>query len=100
PQPKLPNGVQDYVSFPSRLLSTPVLNLISLVDQEPPVTAAAEAEARDLARRWAVIRTDSARIRGGELARFDARLRRAGLPQDTASWSPGSPPAPRVSMPR
>jgi photosystem II stability/assembly factor-like uncharacterized protein len=100
PQPKLPSGVQDYVSFPSRLLSTPVLNLISLVDQEPPVTAAAEAEARDLVRRWAVIRSDSARIRSGELARFDARLRQAGLPQDTASWSPGSPPAPRVSMPR
>ncbi|MGA7537431.1 MAG: hypothetical protein WBW93_01560 [Steroidobacteraceae bacterium] len=99
PQPPLPNGVEDYVSFPSRLLSTPVLNLISIVDQEPPVTAAAEAQAQDLTRRWAVIRADGARISSHELARFNAGLQRSGLPQDTASWSPGSPPAPRISMP-
>lgn len=96
PQPELPNNVQDYVSFPSRLLSTPVLNLIAMVDQDPPVTAAAEAEARDLEARWAGIRSDAARIRERELARFNAELRKAGLPEDTASWSAGSPPPPRV----
>ena len=98
PQPKLPNDVQDYVSFPSRLLSTPVLNLIAMVDQEPPVTAAAEAEARDLQARWSAIRSDITRIRGRELAQFNAQLRKAGLPEDTASWSGGSLPPPRVDM--
>ena len=96
PQPELPNGVQDYVSFPSRLLSTPVLNLISLVDQPPPVTAAAAAEAQDLTARWSAIRSDMGRIRSNELARFNARLQRSGLPQDTAAWSAGSPPPSRV----
>ncbi|MGH8298780.1 MAG: WD40/YVTN/BNR-like repeat-containing protein [Steroidobacteraceae bacterium] len=99
PQPKLPHDIQDYVSFPSRLLSTPVLNLISLVDQDPPVTAAAEAAARDLEARWSAVRSDMARIKSTGLAQFNARLQHAGLPQDTASWSAGSPPPPRVSMP-
>jgi photosystem II stability/assembly factor-like uncharacterized protein len=98
PQPKLPRGVEDYVSFPSRLLSTPVLDLIAMVDQDPPVTAAAEAEARDLEARWSASRSDMAGIRSTELAHFNARLRAAGLPQDTASWSPGTPPPPRVGM--
>ena len=98
PQPKLPNDAQDYVSFPSRLLSTPVLNLIAMVDQDPPVTAAAAAEARDLESRWSAISADMARIRKTELAQFNARLRAAGLPQDTAAWRPGTPPPPRVAM--
>lgn len=96
PQPALPHGVQDYVSFPSRLLSTPVLNLISLVDQDPPVTAAAEAQAQDLTARWSAIRSDMARIRAHELGRFNAALSKAGLPRDDASWSAGHPPPPRV----
>ncbi|HVC31644.1 MAG TPA: hypothetical protein VND24_10690, partial [Steroidobacteraceae bacterium] len=96
PQAKLPNGVQDYVSFPSRLLSTPVLNLISMVAQDPPVTAAAEAEARDLEGRWAAMRADMARIREHDLVRFNTQLGKAGLPRDTASWSAGSAPPPRV----
>jgi photosystem II stability/assembly factor-like uncharacterized protein len=92
PQPKLPGGVQDYVSFPSRLLSTPVLSLIAMVDQAPPVTAAAEAEAEDLQARWSALRDDMARIKSGELATFEARLRKAGLPGELAPWSPDSPP--------
>jgi photosystem II stability/assembly factor-like uncharacterized protein len=92
PQPKLPHNVQDYVSFPSRLLSTPVLNLIAMVDQDPPVTAAAQAQARDLEARWSAVRADMAAIRQRELVRFNDELRRAGLPADTASWSASSPP--------
>ncbi|MDE2052305.1 MAG: hypothetical protein KGJ72_14940, partial [Gammaproteobacteria bacterium] len=98
PQPKLPQDAQDYVSFPSRLLSTPVLNLIAMVAQDPPVTAPAAAEARDLEARWSAIRSDMARIRSTELAQFNARLQDAGLAPDTASWSPGTPPPPRVGM--
>ena len=98
PQPKLPNGVQDYVSFPSRLLSTPALDLMSMVDQDPPVTVAAEAEARDMEARWSAIRSDMARIRSTELAQFNAQLQKAGLRADSASWSPGTPPPPRVGM--
>jgi photosystem II stability/assembly factor-like uncharacterized protein len=96
PQPELPGNVQDYVSFPSRLLSTPVLSLIAMIDQAPPVTAAAEAEARELQARWSAIRGDMERIKAGELARFEARLRQAGLPSELAPWSPDRPPPPRL----
>jgi photosystem II stability/assembly factor-like uncharacterized protein len=96
PQPKLPHDIQDYVSFPSRLLSTPVLNLISLVDQDPPVTAAAETEARELEARWSAIRSDLVRIKEKQLAQFNARLKEVGLPPDTAFWSAGIPPPPPV----
>jgi photosystem II stability/assembly factor-like uncharacterized protein len=98
PQPKLPGDVQDYVSFPSRLLSTPVLGVIALVDQDPPVTAAAQAEARNLQVRWSAIRADMVRIKAGELAAFEDRLRQAGLPSELTPWAPGSPPPPRVSL--
>jgi hypothetical protein len=98
PQPRLPNDVQDFVSFPSRLLSTPVLNLITMVNQDPPVTAPAQAEARDLEARWSASRAQMARIRKHELATFEAQLRKAGLPADFLPWHPGSPPPPRVAV--
>lgn len=98
PQPKLPNDAQDYVSFPSRLLSTPVLNLITMVDQDPPVTVAAQTEASELEARWSAIRADMGRIKTHELASFEAGLRRAGLPSELVPWSAGSPPPSRVSL--
>jgi photosystem II stability/assembly factor-like uncharacterized protein len=98
PQPKLPNDVQDFVSFPSRLLSTPVLNLITMINQDPPVTAAAQAEARDLEERWSASRAQMARIKEHDLATFEAQLRKAGLSADIRPWNPGSPPPPRVTI--
>jgi hypothetical protein len=100
PQPKLPNDVQDFVSFPSRLLSTPVLNLITMVNQDPPVTAAAEAEARDLEARWSASRAEMARIKEHGLAAFETQLRKAGLPAEILPWRPGSPPPPQVAVPQ
>ncbi|MGH7108473.1 MAG: hypothetical protein ACREFT_18420, partial [Acetobacteraceae bacterium] len=98
PQAPLPNGVQDYVSFPSRLLSTPVLNLIAIVDQDPPVTLAAQEEAKALLSRWSAIHVQAQSIRQHELSRFEEALRRAGLPSPIESWRPGSPPPPRVGL--
>jgi photosystem II stability/assembly factor-like uncharacterized protein len=99
PQPRLPHGVEDYVSFPSRLLSTPVLNLISMVDQDPPVTAPAAAEARALETRWSAMKADMQRIESHELAVFEARLREAGVEPKIVPWMPGDPPPPRVDYP-
>jgi hypothetical protein len=96
PQPKLPDDAQDFVSFPSRLLSTPVLNLIAMVDQDPPVTAAAQDEARDLQARWSSSRAQMGQIKEHELAAFATQLRKAGLPAELRPWRPGSPPPPRV----
>lgn len=80
PQPELPNHVQDYVAVPSRLFSIPVLNLISAVDQDPPVTAAAKTVARKLETRWSNIKAEMQEIVHGPLATFNARLRQAGMP--------------------
>ncbi|MDE2148716.1 MAG: glycosyl hydrolase [Gammaproteobacteria bacterium] len=98
PQPELPNHVQDYVSAPSRLLSTPVLNLISVVDQDPPVTAAAKAQAQALEARWSTIQADRHAIEQGELARFNASLSQAGIPNDIVPTGTDRTP-PRVIAP-
>jgi hypothetical protein len=100
PQPKLPNDAQDYVSFPSRLLSTPVLNLITMVSQDPPVTAPAQAEARDLEARWSASQAQMARIKEHELTAFETQLRKAGVPADIPPWRPGSPPPPQIAVSR
>lgn len=96
PQAKLPDHVQDYVSVPSRLLSTPVLNLISVVDQDPPVNAAALSQAQVLESRWSAIKQQMRSIQRVELARFNASLRRADVPHDLIPPGTASPPPPRV----
>ncbi|MFI4884973.1 MAG: WD40/YVTN/BNR-like repeat-containing protein [Steroidobacterales bacterium] len=98
PQAPLPKGVQDYVSFPSRLLSTPVLNLISIVDQDPPVTLAAQKEAKALLSRWSASRAQAQSIKQHGLSTFEEALRRAGMPSAVEGWRSGSPPPPRVGL--
>ena len=97
PQAPLPNRVQDYVSFPSRLLSTPVLYLMSLVDQDPPVTAAAEREAKSLEGRWAAIKERMEAIKTHQLKAFAHELRLAGRQPQFAPWHSGDTPPPRVA---
>ena len=79
PQPELPNGVQDKVAFPSRLLSTQVLNVMSAVDQDPPVTAGARVRTAELVDQWKGLRADLSRIYAGDVAAFNTLLARAGL---------------------
>ncbi len=56
PQPPLPDDVQDRVAFPSRLLSTQVLHLMSAIDQDPPVSGGSELRAQELKDQWAQIK--------------------------------------------
>lgn len=97
PQPPLPNHVQDYIGYPSRLLTAPVLNLIDLVDQDPPVTAADKVEARALEARWSKMKTNMAQIQRTELATFKTRLREVGISPHIVLWHRGTPPPPRVT---
>ncbi len=97
PQAPLPNGVQDYVSVPSRLLSVRVLHLISIVDQDPPVTAAAKEEARELKSKWDKIRSDMDSIKRTELEAFNASLNNAGIAHDILPPGTNSTP-PRVPL--
>ncbi len=80
PQPDLPNGVQDTVSFPSRLLSTQVLYVVMALDQEPPVTAGARARLAEVSEQWAGLKADLDAILETDLAAFNALLGAGQVP--------------------
>lgn len=79
PQAELPGGVQDRVAYPSHLLSTQVLNVISAVDQDPPVTEGARARTRELVDQWKGLRTALRRIYSDDVAAFNVALAAAGV---------------------
>jgi photosystem II stability/assembly factor-like uncharacterized protein len=97
PQPPLPHHVQDPIGYPSRLLTAPVLYLIHLVDQDPPVTAPEEAEAGSLESRWSAMKASMRQIRGQALPAFENRLRQAGISPHIVLWHDGDPVPPRVA---
>ena len=74
PQAPLPGGLRDTVSIPSLLLSTQVMRVLTLVDQDPPVTAGILARAADLEAAWAGLKEDAAGINAKELAAFNTAL--------------------------
>ena len=87
PQAPLPGGAQDRIGYPSRLLSTQILHLMAMVDQPPPITAAARARADELGAQWARLAAAAAAIRArgardfgidvsdDAAARFDGNIR-------------------------
>ncbi len=77
PQAPLPGGLRDTVSIPSLLLSTQVLRVLTLADQDPPVTAGIVKRAADLEATWAGLKVDAADIGMKELAAFNAALDQA-----------------------
>ncbi len=80
PQPPLPNGVQDRIAFPSRLLSTQVLHLISVLDQDPPVNQGSELRASELSTQWAGIKSDMQKILDTDLKGLNDLLEDAQIP--------------------
>jgi len=80
PQPPLPNGVQDRIAFPSRLLSTQVLHLIGVLDQDPPVNAGSELRARELTEQWTGIKAGMQQILDGDLKTLNDLLNSAQIP--------------------
>ena len=79
PQAELPDGVQDYVSVPNRLLSTQYLYLKSAVDQDPPVTVGSEARYAEISKEWASIKSDLNRILDSDLSKLNQLLRETGI---------------------
>ena len=75
-----------------------MLNLISIVDQDPPVTLAAQKEAKALLSRWSASRAQAQSIKQHGLSTFEEALRRAGMPSAVEGWRSGSPPPPRVGL--
>ena len=80
PQPELPNGVQDRIAFPSRLLSTQVLHVMSAMDQDPPVTRGAELRVQELRTQWSAIKSDMLQILDVDLRDFNSMLSAEEIP--------------------
>ena len=78
PQPPLPEGRQDRIAYPSRLLSTQALHVLAMIDQGPPVAAPLVARVDELEASWAQWRDKAEAIIGGELADLNAALAAAG----------------------
>lgn len=63
PQSPLPEGVQDRIGFPSRLLSTQILHTLALVDAPPPVSNATKVRVGELVAEWERLKTEAAGLR-------------------------------------
>ncbi len=74
PQPELPDGIQDLIAFPSRLLSTQILHTMRAIDQDPPVTRGSELRAEELREQWAGLVADMLLILDTDFREFNALL--------------------------
>ena len=70
PQAPLPDGIQDRIGFPSRLLSTQILHTLSLLDGPPPVPESIRRRVAELTEEWARIKGEAARLRRQASAEF------------------------------
>jgi hypothetical protein len=71
PQAPLPNGVQDLIGFPSRLLSTQILHTLSILDGPPPVPVAVRKHVAELEAEWAAMKEQAERLRSRARAEFN-----------------------------
>jgi hypothetical protein len=70
PQAPLPNGIQDLIGFPSRLLSTQILHTLSILDGPPPVPVAVRQHVAELEAEWARMKKQAERLRSRAKAEF------------------------------
>ncbi len=73
PQAPLPDGLEDRIGYPSHLLSTQILHVMSIVDQGPPVAAVTKERVAALQSRWNELAEDKQQILANELAEFNRR---------------------------
>lgn len=71
PQEPLPNGIQDRIGFPSRLLSTQILHTLSILDGPPPVPIAVRQHVGELEAEWARMEEQAERLRSRAKAEFN-----------------------------
>ncbi len=94
PQPPLPDGTEDRISIPSRLLSTQVLHLMGIVDQGPPVSSAALQQAIEFQNTWSTIKAEMDEILDTDLPKLNEVLASQGM--EPISAPDGLQPVPRV----
>jgi len=91
PQPPLPDGLEDRIAYPSHLLSTQVLHVLSIVDQGPPISETVEQRVAALQSTWAGLADAQRQLIETGLADFNRLVdeaNRVEVPQ-------GLEPAPR-----
>jgi hypothetical protein len=71
PQAPLPDGIQDRIGFPSRLLSTQILHTLSILDGPPPVPVAVRAHVPELEAQWAAMKAAAEAIRQRARTQFN-----------------------------
>jgi hypothetical protein len=94
PQAPLPNGIQDRIGFPSRLLSTQILHTLSILDGPPPVPVAVRQHVGELEAQWATMKEQAERLRSRAKTEFNITAAATGstvepvLPmhQDEDDW--------------
>jgi len=91
PQPPLPGGLEDRIAYPSHLLSTQVLHVLSIVDQGPPISETVQQRVAALQSTWAGLADTQRQLIETDLADFNRLVdesHRVEIPQ-------GFEPAPR-----
>jgi hypothetical protein len=71
PQEPLPDGIQDRIGFPSRLLSTQMLHTLSILDGPPPVPVAVRQHVAELQAQWEKMKEQAERLRARAKAEFN-----------------------------
>jgi hypothetical protein len=71
PQAPLPNGIQDRIGYPSRLLSTQILHTLSILDGPPPVPVAIRQHVAELEAEWTTMKEQAERLRSRAKAEFN-----------------------------
>lgn len=94
PQPPLPEGREDRVAYPSRLLSTQIMHVLGTVDQAPPISAAVEDRVDELESTWEALASEAESIRQNELADLNAVLSQYDLGR--VILPEGNRPVPRL----
>ncbi len=79
PQAELPDGVQDRIAYPSRLLSTQILHVIDTMNQDPPVSDALVERVGQLQAQWSSLKAGLNQIFDSRLQELNAMLRNSGI---------------------
>jgi photosystem II stability/assembly factor-like uncharacterized protein len=77
PQPPLPDGLEDRIAYPSHLLSTQVLHVMSVVDQGPPLSETVQQRVAALQSTWDGFAARQRELIETDLAAFNGLLNEA-----------------------
>jgi len=99
PQPLLPGGLEDRIAYPSHLLSTQVLHVMSIIDQGPPVSAMAAERIAAMQATWLTFEERKQALLANDLAAFNAQVETNMQVKIPVGDEPVSRPYPPANLP-